>query len=278
MEGIMRYRIALVMAVAFFLEAWTAFPADVSGNLLYDSIAVSETFTDIISGEVRAGPFGGGDSIDGTVDLEHGSYRVTGLQGGVTYQLAFILDRPVESGDTYFIGYLWGYVTINIEDGADSLDVDADLVYLYHIVSPFNSLETLNGSGMDCAAYPTAVYPITLSIDPVPRAVSYSIEATLMSCPSAETLGFFNVDSETPSATIDWGTAGEDYQYLYVRCNGKSGRNICSPSPVSYEDSQVWALWLRNQDTAGRTRHHSNAVVIPAVASAAGAAGHSPRK
>lgn len=170
------------------------------------------------------------------------------------------------------MGDLSTTIDVTPENPSDSLDIDCDLGYTYRILSPIDSAVPLNGSGSDCTAYPTAIYPITFSIEEVPRATRYESIAYLSMCPR-DNVGTITTLSADPSTEIDWGSAGEDYQTLSYRCFGVSGKPLCQVPVVRYEDNSVWALYLRDGQSAGRTTHHHDAVVIPATAAAPGAGG-----
>jgi len=86
-------------------------------------------------------------------------------------------------------------------------------------------------------------------------------------------IGYFEVGSQQPSAQIEWGTANEDFQDIWVGSTGASGKRVCFLPKYQYSDGEHWALLLRNCDSSGRSIHPSDAVVIPAVAGTPGAQG-----
>ncbi len=267
----MNVRITALFALPLVLVTGIGRCADVSGPLLYDGLSLSQTFTDITAAQITANPWDGSDPVPGTIDLAGDSYRVSGLDT-VRYSINIYLDRTAPDTQVWNHGDLLATIDVTPENSSDSLEKDCNITYVYRILSPIDSNVPLDGSGSDCTAYPTAVYPITFSIGDVPRATSYESTATQSECPT-NYLGSIITSSSTPSAEIDWGTAGEDFQMLRFACEGMSGRPLCSGPAVRYNDSAVWALFLRNGDSAGRTIHHTDAVVIPAVAAAPGADG-----
>ncbi len=256
------------IVVACVLLPVTAMAADANGSLLYDGQPVAPVFPDITAGRVEANPWSGGDLIQGTVDLATSTYSISGL-GAEKYSINVYLERTAPASQFWNAGDLVAATNVEPEDTGSSITQDLDVKYIYRTLSPVDSTGALDGSGLDCTAYPTAAYPITVTLEPVPRATAYSFAANLYSCPSAY-LDALRVDSAQPSAQIEWGTAGEDYQNIYVLCTGASGKELCTGPTFVYNDSGVWALLLRNGSAAGRGAHHSNAVFIPAVASLPG--------
>ncbi len=162
--------------------------------------------------------------------------------------------------------------TIEPTDPGDVINQDIDIRFYYHIVSPVDSLSQLDGLRYDCAGHPAVPYPITFAIEPVPRAIAYSFKATLMDC-GGPAAGFINIDSVDPSVEIEWGTADEDGQLLEVTCTGVSGKQLCANPSLQYSDGEAWALRLANDDSGTRSIHHTDAVVIPAVAGTPGSHG-----
>ncbi len=270
----MRHRFVITVVLLLTLVGIRApFAADVSGSLLYDGEPLSETFSDVVSATLTAASFSGGGVIEGTVDLDEGRFHVGDLEAGRTYQLEFHLDRPTRTNSTYEAGDLSGFVAVDVENADDTIEADADLLYYCHVISPIDSYDTLDGSGLDCTDFPAVPYPITVTVEPVPRATAYTFRARLSDCPSMDVYGYLTADSDEPSGVIEWGTSGEDFQSLQIVCTGNGGQDLCTLPPFRYSDAGVWAFYLRNGEAPYRPGHHSNAVVIPAVASAPGAAG-----
>ncbi len=267
----MRIRVTTLFLLPALLVPCLAHSAEVSGPLLYDDLPLSQTFTDITTTLITAYPWDGGDPVQGTIDLADDIYSVTGLDA-VHYSINIYLDRTAPATQVGNWGDLSTTIDVTPADSSDSLDIDCDIRYTYRVLSPIDSAVPLNGSGSDCTAYPTAIYPITFSIEEVPRATSYEAIAHLYECPRYG-LGSLTIPITDPSTEIDWGSAGEDYQTLSFKCVGISGKPLCQVPVIRYDDQAVWALYLRDGQSAGRTTHHHDAVVIPATAAAPGAGG-----
>ncbi|MEN8165096.1 MAG: hypothetical protein ABFS37_13275 [Acidobacteriota bacterium] len=267
----MRRRAVASFVVSFLLLPLGVMGADVTGSLLYDGQPLSAVFTDITAAVALASPWSGGEQVEGTVDLGTSTYSFSGL-AAVRYGIEIYLDRTAPTNEIWNPGDLSANVSVEPTGSGDSLIQDLDVHFTYRVISPVDSTMPLDGSGQDCSAYPAVAYPITFAIEPVPRATNYTFRAHLNSCPPVF-LDLIDVQSTSPSARIDWGTAGEDYQNLFVLCTGAGGTDLCTGPVFEYNDSGVWALLLRNWEGSGRGIHHSDAVVIPAVASAPGAAG-----
>jgi hypothetical protein len=245
--------------------------ADVSGSLLYDDQPVSTVFPDITTAVVTAYPWEPGDAVEGTIDLATSTYSISGL-AAVRYGIAIYLDRTPPSNDVGNAGDLQAYINIEPTDPQGSIEQDLDILYNYRVLSPIDSNAQLDGMGQDCTAHPAVAYPITFTIEPVPRTVDYTFTVALGSCPGGS-IGRIEIDSLEPSAEIEWGTANEDYQQPWIRCFGASGKDLCGGPTFRYTDAAVWALLLRNREGSGRGIHRTDAVVIPAVAGTPGAQG-----
>jgi hypothetical protein len=245
--------------------------ADVSGSLLYDDQPVSTVFPDITTAVVTAYPWEPGDAVEGTVDLATSTYSISGL-ATVRYGIAIYLDRTPPSNDVGNAGDLQAYQNVEPTDPQGSIQQDFDIRYNYRVLSPIDSNAQLDGMGQDCTAHPAVAYPITFTIEPVPRTVDYTFNVVLGNCPGGS-IGWIEIESQEPSAEIEWGTANEDYQQPWVRCFGASGKDLCTGPTFRYTDAAVWALLLRNLEGSGRGIHRTDAVVIPAVAGTPGAQG-----
>jgi len=267
----MQLRASLMLILTFLLLPVDAMGADVTGSLLYDGRPLADVFDDIDLAKVYATPTGGGDQIEGTLDLAGSSYHIDGLIAG-RYWIAAYLDRTAPTSEWANPGDLVGNATVEPEDSGDSLQLDIDFRIVYRVLSPVDSTTPLDGSGLDCNTYPSVPYPITVALEPVPLATQYTFNAILKNCPE-EYLDEIDVKSETPSAQFDWGSAGEDFQEISVLCSGAGGKNLCQAPQLQYDDIFSLRLFLRNQASSGRGIHHSDAVVIPAVASSPGAGG-----
>jgi len=245
--------------------------ADVSGRLLYDDLPLSDTFTDISAVQINAYPWENGDPVAGTVDLAGSTYRVSGLDA-VHYSIHIYLDRTAPVSEIWNAGDLKIIIDVTPQDSSSVLEIDGDLRYITHVLSPIDSALPLDGSGFDCATFPTATYPITFSIEEVPRATSYQSVVYLNQCPGGY-VGAIRTTSTVPSVEIDWGSEEEDFQTLKFDCVGASGKPLCGGGVFQYNDRGVWALYLRNSDSSARSLHHHDAMVIPATAATPGAGG-----
>lgn len=261
--------------LAGFMMAWALAPAtgmaaDVSGKLLYDGLPVTSVFPDITKVTFTAAPWNGGAQIVGTVDLATSSYSLSGLNAEL-YQISAYLDRVAPDTQVGNPGDLIVLSQVEPTDAGETLTHDVDVLFLYRTLTPVDANDMLNGSGQDCTAYPEAQFPITVTLEPVPRATSYIFTAHLYGCPP-QYLASLTVTNTAPTAQLEWGTAGEDYQNIYVTCTGASGRPLCSGPVYMYNDSSVWALLLRegSGSTSSRGVHHANALFVPAVASVDG--------
>lgn len=245
--------------------------AEVSGTVLYDDVLVTSVFPDIKQVIAAAYPSSGGAEIYGTVDLATSTYRIEGLavEG---YRVNVRLLRTDPSPWVGYPGDLGGSADIEPTDPSDVIDQDIDIRYLYHIVSPIDSLSQLDGLRYDCTGHPAVPYPISFAIAAVPRATDYNLQATLLTCPSS-VVGYINRDTVDPFVVIDWGTLGEDFQTLAVTCTGTSGKQLCALPSIRYSDGVVNRLALTRDDSNVRGVHRSDAVVIPAVAGTPGSQG-----
>jgi len=271
MEVVMRILLTTLFLFPVFLLPGMAHSAELSGSLLYDDLPLSQTFTDITTVQIDAYPWGGGDPVQGTIDLAGDSYSFSGLDA-VHYSIMIYLDRTAPASQVGNWGDLTGVIDLTVDNSSDSLDIDCDIRYIFRVLSPIDSAVPLNGSGLDCTTYPTAIYPITFAIEEVPRATSYESVVYLSLCPT-DYVDAITTQSTDPSTEVDWGSAGEDFHELSYRCVGISGKPLCQVPVVRYDDTGVWALYLRDGQSAGRTTHHHDAVVIPATAEAPGAGG-----
>jgi len=262
---------AVSLFVASFLVPLVAAGADITGTLLYDNLLVTGVFPDITATRATANPWDPGGEIEGTVDLATCTYSISGLETG-EYAILVYLERTGSPSNVGNAGDLQAYVNFEVTDAGASYVQNLDVQVNYHVISPVNSDLPLDGEGHDCTAYPAVEYPITLTIEPVPRAVDYLFTANLSACPGGS-LDWLDLPSAEPSVSVEWGTAGEDYQNLWVSCVGASGKELCHTPTFHYTDAHVWALLLRNGSSPERGRHHSNAVVIPAVAGTPGSQG-----
>jgi hypothetical protein len=259
------------IALMFLLSPTVVAAADVSGSLLYDGLPVSDVFPDVTTAIVHANPWTPGNQIEGTIDLATSTYTISGLEAA-RYGISVYLDRTAPTNNVGNPGDLQAYVNIEPTDPNASLTQDLDIRYNTHVVSPIDANSDLAGMGLDCTAHPMVDYPITFAIEPVPRAVDYTFIASLDSCPGGQ-LDYIEIDTDQTSAEIEWGTADEDFQSLWVRCLGASGKDLCGGTTFRYTDAHVWGLFLRDRDDSGRGIHRSDAVVIPAVAGTPGAHG-----
>lgn len=254
-----------------FLVPPAASAAEISGALLYDDLPVATVFPDITATVVYANPWDTGDQIYGTVDLDTSTYSISGLVEG-RWGISVFLDRTPPASDVGNSGDLQSYVNIDVNGPQDVVEQDLDIRYNYHVLSPVDSELPLDGAGLDCTSHPIVDYPITFTIDPVPRAVDYWFNVALRACPGGN-VGWIDFHSAEPSGVIEWGSAGEDFQQPYLRCQGATGKDLCGGPTFHYTDANVWGLFLRGGVAGGRGIHRSDAVVIPAVASASGAQG-----
>lgn len=243
--------------------------AEISGSLLYDAEPVSSVFPDITRARVRAVHREIPGEIEGTVDLASSTYSITVTETG-QYGVKVLLDRIPPEDSLGQPGDLRQYMSVDLNQGDDAVTLDLDVRMNYHTVSPVDSNLALDGSGQDCPEFPAVGYPITFAIEPIPRAVEYQFTVVRYTCPS-EVIDAIYPTSSHPSTTVEWGGAEEDYQNLWIQCVGASGRDLCAGPLYTYTDSLVWALLLRDAGSVGRGHHHTDAVVIPAVASAPGA-------
>ena len=211
--------------------------ADVSGSLLYDDQPVSTVFPDITTAVVTAYPWEPGDAVEGTIDLATSTYNISGL-ATVRYGVSVYLDRTPPSNNVGNAGDLQAYINIEPTDPQGSIEQDLDILYNYRVLSPIDSNAQLDGMGQDCTAHPAVAYPITFTIEPVPRATDYTLNVSLRSCPGSS-VGFIEFDSEEPSAQIEWGTADEDYQQPWFRCIGASGKDLCGGPTFRYWPSST---------------------------------------
>lgn len=263
--------VVVVSSLVLFLVPPAASGAEISGSLLYDDLPVATVFPDITVTVVYANPWDPGDQIYGTVDLATSTYSISGLVAG-RYGISVFLDRTPPTSDVGNSGDLQSYLNVDVDDPQDVIEQDLDIRYNYHVLSPVDSELPLDGMGLDCSAHPGVDYPITFTIEPVPRAVDYWFNVALAACPGG-TVGWIDFHSAEPSGVIEWGSAGEDFQQPYVRCLGSTGKDLCGGPTFHYTDAHVWGLFLSGRDAGGRGIHRSDAVVIPAVASAPGAQG-----
>jgi hypothetical protein len=246
-------------------------PAELSGSLLYDDQLVSTVFSDVSAGIVHARSRSTSEVIYGTVDLATDSYSISGLEAD-GYFINYALERTPPADEEGNPGDLGTQETIEITDVHGSYQLDGNLRYSYSFISPADSSSVLNGSGWECHDYPRFSYPITVAIERVPLATEYTLNVTLAECPFS-TVGFIETTSSEPSFDLIWGSAGEDYHSIWIDCRGASGKNLCSGSLLAYSDGSWRWLRLQNLDGTARGVHRTDTVVIPAVASAAGAQG-----
>jgi len=263
--------VAWLVVFTVLLTPVVGVAAEISGSLLYDGQPVSTIFPDITVAVIQANPWEPGDQIDGTVDLATSSYSISGL-GAARYGISVYLDRTPPTTNVGNPGDLQAYVNIEPPDAQASVEQDLDILYNYHVTSPIDANSDLDGMGLDCTAHPAVDYPIIFAIEPVPRAANYVFIASLSSCPGGA-LDLIEIPTDQTSSVIDWGTADEDFQQLWVQCFGAGGSNLCTGTTYRYNDVHVWGLMLRDSDSSGRGTHRTDAVVIPAVASASGAQG-----
>ncbi len=239
--------------------------------MLYDDQLLSTVFTDITNTYAIARPSAGGDQIEGTVDLAASTCSFTGMVAG-RYLIDIYLNRDDPASSLHEWGDLRANLFVEVVDPQGSIDHDFDLRFTYRVVSPVDSTSQLSGSGTDCTAHPSVTYPITFTIERVPRATSYRFIVFHDACPEGN-IGFVELDSNQPSIEIEWGTANEDVQRLAAICRGASGKALCVGPQIQYSEGSFWDLSLRNRDSSGRAVHESEAVVIPAVAGTPGAHG-----
>jgi len=259
-----------VMSV-ILLPAGAIAAAELSGTLRYDDQLVSTVFPDVTAATVYASSRNSGTHVDGVVDLATDSYSISGLAAD-SYFINFALERTPPADEEGNPGDLRTQETIEIDDVNGTYQLDGNLRYVYHLISPSDSNSMLDGSGSDCTAYPGFPYPITVAVDPVPLATEYTLNVTLAMCPFSS-VGFVETTSSEPSFDLDWGSAGEDFHSIWISCRGASGKNLCNGPLFTYSEGTWWWLRLQNLDSSARGVHRSDTVVIPAVASAAGAQG-----
>ncbi|TFG39752.1 MAG: hypothetical protein E4H44_01480, partial [Candidatus Aminicenantes bacterium] len=261
----------LAIFIAVLLLSMVAEGADLSGSLLYDDQPVATVFLDIKQVLATAFPAAGGVQINGTVDLATSTYRIEGL-AAEEYNVQIQLFRTDPSPWLGYPGDLTGSTNIEPADPGNSIELDLDVRYIYHIISPVDSLTQLDGLRYDCTAHPAVLYPITFAVESVPRATDYQFHAALVMCPSS-VAGHIYSDSVDPFVVIDWGTLDEDFQTLEVTCTGASGKPLCWSPLIRYNDGDVARLALTRNHSSARGVHRTDAVVIPAVAGTPGSHG-----
>lgn len=264
-------RVLILVAVASSAFAWSAGAADVTGVLLYDGEPIMSIFPDITEVQIEANPWETGDHLEGVFDPATSSYSISGLEA-VRYGISAWIERTPPANDVGNAGDLQGYANVEPSDPGETIEQDLEALYQYHVVSPIDSDDDLDGAGHDCTAHPAVSYPITFTIEPVPRATSYTITVLQKICPGG-TVDSVTFTSPDPTADVVWGTAGEDFHQLYVTCESATGHSLCAGPTFHYTDGHIWTFVLRNTSGAGRSIHRSDAVVIPAVAGIAGAHG-----
>ncbi len=245
--------------------------AEVTGTLFYDDQLVAAAFLDVQDWRVAAHPTQGGASIYGTVELASSTYAIEGLDAA-EYVIIIVLYRTLPNPGSGHPGDLSATTTVEPTDPGEHIELDLDVRCFYHVVSPVDSLDPLDGLRSDCTDHPAVAYPVTFAIEAVPRATTYTFEAALRACPSGA-LGYTYLDSADPSAQIEWGSADEDFQILSVRCTGASGKQLCATPMFQYSDGTAWRLALTRDESNGRGTHRTDSVVIPAVAGTPGAQG-----
>jgi hypothetical protein len=245
--------------------------ADLSGSLLYDDQPVAEVFLDIGQALATAFPSAGGPQINGTVDLAASTYRIEGL-AAEEYNVQIQLFRTIPSPWLGYPGDLLGNDNVEPGDPGNSIELDLDVRYHYHVVSPVDSVSQLDGLRYDCTDHPVVPYPINFAIEPIPRATNYTFHAALLTCPRA-IAGHIYSNSVDPFVLIEWGTLDEDIQTLEVTCTGASGKPLCANPSYRYNDGGAWALALTHDGSSIRGVHRTDATVIPAVAGTPGANG-----
>lgn len=258
--------ICCLVSVSGFASA-----AEVSGELRYDGQLLSSVFSDVTTGNVQSQSRDTGEIIYGTVDIAGDSYTISGLEPG-GYFINLALDRTPSAGGEGNPGDLRCQEIVEVVDAQGSYQQEANLRYVFQLISPADSNSVLDGSGWDCTGYPAFVYPVRIAAEPVPHAVEYTLNVSLALCPFS-TVGLVEEVSSEPSFLIEWGTADEDFQAPWISCTGASGKSLCHDPMFTYNDGSRWGLYLQSREESGRGVHHGDSVVIPAVASAAGAQG-----
>lgn len=260
----------LPILVILFLSV-SAHGAILTGSLLYDGAPLATTFDDVVTVVARAVSRTGGPEVQGTVDLVASTYNFSGLEAS-EYIILFTLIRSGSGDFPEDPGNLYLNEIVILSDPGGTLQLDLDVLYRYRVLSPVDSFDVLDGMALDCNEHPAVTYPITYAIEPPPGAADFTFRVSLRACPGG-IIDTVDMASGEPSTEIEWGTANEDFQSLSVKCTGSSGRPLCATPNTRYQDIRYRSLLLRNQDSSARGTHHSNAVVIPAVASAPGAHG-----
>lgn len=259
----------LVIIVVALSSAGQA--AEVTGSLYYDDLPLATAFPDVQWARASASPTQGGAQIFGTVDLASSTYSIEDLETA-EYRIYVELFRTDPSPWVGYPGDLTGTDTVQPTDPGESIERDLDLQYYYHVVSPIDSLYPLDGLRYDCTDHPAVPYPVTFTIEAVPRATAYRFEAALRGCP-AGALDYIYLDSAEPSVQVEWGTADEDFQILTVDCTGASGKELCATPLVQYTDGDAWRLALTEGGSSSRGTHRTDAVVVAAAAAISGAQG-----
>lgn len=270
----MRFVSTFVVALAVLGGAVAIDAATVSGSFTYDGEEVIDVFGLPLTAVVQAHVFADGSVYTGTVDVDSGSYMVTGLPVGDGAVILEIdrSDPPdgsaEEPGD---LESIHGYYTVAADD--DDIDMDLQMRSMLHATSPVDTAGVLEGSASQCPYGPLVDDVFTLTWDPVPRATAYNVQVLRFRCDGTFTGDW--IEATTTSVEVDVGTAGEDYVKIQLFVPGHTATDLAAWPYIQYQDG--WANGFRvhagGSPQPVRGTHAADSYFIPAVANAAGAQG-----
>ncbi len=248
--------------------------ATIGGRFTYDGLEVIDVFDPPLTAVVIAHDFTTGSIFTGTVDIDEGTYVVTGLPVGDGAALLEI-DRgnppdgsAEEPGD---LESIWGYYTI--ADPDENLEMDLQMRYMLRATSPVDTAGQLAGSTVDCPMGPRVDDVFTLTWDPVPRATSYNVQVLRFDCDFTFTAELLT--TTTNSVEIEFGTAGEDYLKIQFFVAGHTVSDLATWPYLEYLDGWSNGFFLHGGGSSPPARgvHPPGSYFIPAVANAGGAQG-----
>ena len=263
------FSVVMVALSCAFVDA-----ATISGRFTYDGVDVTDVFGPPLTGVVRAHDFTTDTDVTGTVDVDAGSYAVTGVPVGDGAVLLEI-DRgnppdgsAEEPGD---LESIWGYYTIT--DADQDLEMDLQMRYMLHATAPVNTAGQLDGYASQCPSGPQVGDVFTLVWDPVPRATTYNVQVLRFDCDYTFTGDWLTTTAN--SIEIEFGTAGEDFIKIQFFVAGQNATDLATWPFLQYLDA--WANGFLLHGGGGsqpeRSVHPPDSYFIPAVANAGGAQG-----
>ncbi len=261
----------LILIVLVFVGPMVLDAATVSGRFTYDGEEVVDLFSLPLTATVRVHSFDGDTYHDGTVDVAAGTYSVSGVPVGEGHVLLEIDRSSPPDGSAEQAGDLEsvsGYFTA--VDANESVALDLPMRIMMRVISPVDTAMELDGSNSVCPLGPEVEDTITLTWDPVPRATSYRLSVNRYDCDYNGPVDV--ITTESTSAEIQLGTAGEDFVKIQFLVTGESTIDIATWASLSYRNGNANTLFLHGGGAPGPIRgtHRTDAYYIPAAASVAG--------